>query len=717
MATVRKARERITEADFGSKATQRSMAPKARNKLLGVAFVVFVAGAVIAVAFALMTPSDERLVAEYISRTQMRAIYLQGFVALIDALISAAIVLHVILGIVQASLDVFLEAAAVKLSQAIFFSSMQTANPTSLRLAFVFVLIMLRVAAATLVFRVGWLSGVLTSAPSRHMPKVITSLLASGGSAPLGKDGTEHTAALSSMERPLTIELIERLMVWLVPFRERTAAVGLGRRQLIVIASFVLLMSGCALALPRSLRAARRAATPHLSRPPLSSISHPSHPLPPSLPPPPSYTAFSEYWSILGDQDELFEEPQKTAILGRSFECAAQFPRLRNSRRNSGAIPARAILLTAPSPSYRYLTSDWKSLRREGDVASRELLPSTPLSEASAAAGRVVVVVLSGLRLDALTKHAGLKGWVDGEVAAQRVGSGMNCTLRTTTPSLSLPAWVALLTGVQPEVHGLLGNRGPPELTYSSLLSLTSELNVSAVSVGTPWFVDLVRSKVAPLQVTRRHHHRHHHPLLLHHHRLHLTSTSPPPLPPSCRATDPSRPHTRSSRRSRPTPTPPTAAARTRSWRRSTATRGSYWRNSRRSTRRATSTASSSVAIRTTKRSRTRSPSIPRSRSCRKRSLGSTRDPTCPPRCSCCLTTATSTAAAPAAPPRRSATSPSSRGGRGRGGRRSRGTSCARRRLGWSTWLRRSPRSLGSPCRATPKGGCCSTSSCTIRRR
>ena len=344
MATVRKARERITEADFGSKATQRSMAPKARNKLLGVAFVVFVADAVIAVAFALMTPSDERLVAEYISRTQMRAIYLQGFVALIDARSSAAIVLHVILGIVQASLDVFLEAAAVKLSQAIFFSSMQTANPTSLRLAFVFVLIMLRVAAATLVFRVGWLSGRATSAPSRHMPKVITSLLASGGSAPLGKDGTEHTAALSSMERPLTIELIERLMVWLVPFRERTAAVGLGRRQLIVIASFVLLMSGCALALPRPLRAhgaARGHTTPLIAHFPFASPSHPS--LPPS---PPSYTAFSEYWSILGDQDELFEEPQKTAILGRSFECAAQFRRHPCANpaqflRNSGAIPAQ----------------------------------------------------------------------------------------------------------------------------------------------------------------------------------------------------------------------------------------------------------------------------------------------------------------------------------------------------------------------------------------
>ena len=320
MATVRKARERITEADFGSKATQRSMAPKARNKLLGVAFVVFVADAVIAVAFALMTPSDERLVAEYISRTQMRAIYLQGFVALIDALISAAIVLHVILGIVQASLDVFLEAAAVKLSQAIFFSSMQTANPTSLRLAFVFVLIMLRVAAATLVFRVGWLSGVLTSAPSRHMPKVITSLLASGGSAPLGKDGTEHTAALSSMERPLTIELIARLMVWLVPFRERTAAVGLGRRQLIVIASFVLLMSGCALALP--LRA-HGAVTTLRPRPPLPSLS-PLPRSPPATPPSPS----------TGASSATRTNYSKSLRRRRSSAARSSAPR------NSGAIPA-----------------------------------------------------------------------------------------------------------------------------------------------------------------------------------------------------------------------------------------------------------------------------------------------------------------------------------------------------------------------------------------
>ena len=71
-----------------------------------------------------------------------------------------------------------------------------------------------------------------------------------------------HRAQLYALERPLTIELIERLIRWLVPVRERAAAVGMGRRQILLIAAFLLLMT--------------------------------------------AYAAFAEYWSILGDQDEFF---------------------------------------------------------------------------------------------------------------------------------------------------------------------------------------------------------------------------------------------------------------------------------------------------------------------------------------------------------------------------------------------------------------------------
>ena len=51
-----------------------------------------------------------------------------------------------------------------------------------------------------------------------------------------------QNAALYALERPLTIEVIERLIRWLVPLRERAAAAGMGRRQVLLIGGFLFLM-------------------------------------------------------------------------------------------------------------------------------------------------------------------------------------------------------------------------------------------------------------------------------------------------------------------------------------------------------------------------------------------------------------------------------------------------------------------------------------------
>ena len=48
---------------------------------------------------------------------------------------------------------------------------------------------------------------------------------------------------MKNMDRPLSVGLVERLLGWLLPVKERTAAVGLGRVQVTVIAFFLLLMS------------------------------------------------------------------------------------------------------------------------------------------------------------------------------------------------------------------------------------------------------------------------------------------------------------------------------------------------------------------------------------------------------------------------------------------------------------------------------------------
>ena len=81
-------------------------------------------------------------------------------------------------------------------------------------------------------------------------------------------------AQLYALERPLTIELVERLIRWLVPLKERAAAVGIGRRQVLVIAAFLWLMT--------------------------------------------AYAAFHEYWSVQGDQDEFFEGQREGSSRSRS---------------------------------------------------------------------------------------------------------------------------------------------------------------------------------------------------------------------------------------------------------------------------------------------------------------------------------------------------------------------------------------------------------------
>lgn len=271
---------------------ERHLSAKRRNYLLVVAFVLLLADMCIAMAFALMSPTDERTSGDYVSRKLLRTAYLQGFVALIDGIISVGVIVHVVAGVMAASLDCFLEAAAVKTSQATFFTLMQFGYPTVLRLLIVTVLLLLRIASTTLIVRVAWLAGILTSKPSKELPKVVQSLL---------EAGTIETGHTQHMDRPLTIGLVERLLGWLLPTKERTAAVGLGRRQLMVIAAFLLLMS--------------------------------------------SYMAFSDYWSVLGEQDEFFEEEQKAKIIRQGFHYlrteGSPVPTVTEVRAPGPLLPAR----------------------------------------------------------------------------------------------------------------------------------------------------------------------------------------------------------------------------------------------------------------------------------------------------------------------------------------------------------------------------------------
>jgi len=414
----------LQEKDVKEKAKhERLISRKGRNRLLGTAFGCLMLDTLLSFIFCLMAPADPRLRNVYASRRQLRTVTIQGVIALFDAIISAGVVVHVVAGILSASLDSFLEAAATKLLQAIFFSLLQTGYPTVLRLTMITLLLLLRVTAAALIFRAAFLTGVLTARPSCDLPKVIVSLLEMG--APVANPQLRwrlHSAVMYAHERPLTYELIERLIRWLVPLRERAAAAGMGRRQVLLIGAFLTLMTG--------------------------------------------WTAFFEYWSILGDQDEFFFKGQLETIETRSFAHLA------------------AVAYAAG-----------QSVRTVAEA--RPFLPINVTQDQH----RVVSVVLSGLRFDAFEQAgdgpgAALSRWR----TSLDPSSSLLCRLTAEVPSLGVPNWVGLSSGLRPEIHGLLGNRGPAVQEYSSVFEVLRQLDLPAVLVGTPWHVDLMRDAVRPFE-------------------------------------------------------------------------------------------------------------------------------------------------------------------------------------------------------------------------
>jgi len=100
------------------------------------------------------------------------------------------------------------------------------------------------------------------------------------------------------------------------------------------------------------------------------------------------------------------------------------------------------------------------------------------------ASGRVVLVIVDGLRRDRLPLLglAHVSGW---ERAA--------CTLRTVLPSFSRPAYVALSTGVPPELSGAHTNdhEGPARLESIWDVARGAGLTTRVWADGTDWWLEL----------------------------------------------------------------------------------------------------------------------------------------------------------------------------------------------------------------------------------
>jgi hypothetical protein len=113
------------ENGSGSAGMKMVLVNRRRNRRLGTAVVLLWTDVILSFVFTLLAPADPRLATAFESRWQERTVYLQGFVAIMDTGVAVALGAHAVQGVLIGSLDTFLESAAVKLLQALFFTLLQ----------------------------------------------------------------------------------------------------------------------------------------------------------------------------------------------------------------------------------------------------------------------------------------------------------------------------------------------------------------------------------------------------------------------------------------------------------------------------------------------------------------------------------------------------------------------------------------------------------------
>jgi hypothetical protein len=157
--------------------------------------------------------------------------------------------------------------------------------------------------------------------------------------------------------------------------------------------------------------------------------------------------------------------------------------------RQRRTVAASVALVAVAAAAYLWATGLMDSL-----YAYRSPFAAAPLSAGlpvgSPLAGRVVVVLVDGLRVDTAADPA-----VMPELDRLR-RSGASATLHSTTPSYSIPSWTVLMTGAWPELSdgpamNPLAGQTSRTWTQDNLMAAAHRAGLTTAYAGTDWFPQL----------------------------------------------------------------------------------------------------------------------------------------------------------------------------------------------------------------------------------
>ncbi len=129
--------------------------------------------------------------------------------------------------------------------------------------------------------------------------------------------------------------------------------------------------------------------------------------------------------------------------------------------------------VSAAAGAYQLAGRAWDGVVNYNSPFARVELPASSIGPASV--DRVVLVIIDGLRMDASRRMSSLE--------ALR-GYGADLTLLAPQPSLSYPNWTTILTGADPDVHGVVTNWHEGQVPVETILDTAKAAGVPYIVVG-----------------------------------------------------------------------------------------------------------------------------------------------------------------------------------------------------------------------------------------
>ena len=153
----------------------------------------------------------------------------------------------------------------------------------------------------------------------------------------------------------------------------------------------------------------------------------------------------------------------------------------------------RSLLTGSNSP---LLSSSSLEALNNATVAQSYFGP-TSLSSNSTHRTRVIYCIVDGLRYDALTTNPTLSSFV-----SSLSPDALVFPLQAQLPTISIPNWITLLTGVTPSMHGRTGNDDTSLLPFSSIFSSTLAQSRPNGLTASEWWSALTYPSLTPSEAT-----------------------------------------------------------------------------------------------------------------------------------------------------------------------------------------------------------------------